>query len=321
MTKIKPKPPPPAPKVTAPPPPPPPPATDTTAKPPDSFGANAVGGVTAGATAAPAKYDIQDDAALAKLQAGSPADQQLAKEITHARQNYTSLLDGGAKIYVSRSPGNGGAPMLTMVPKALQDNPKQPFAVDVHYSGKYGTAANPDPNSGAAGKIAKEMNGPPPTVMVLAEPKNFDQFKSHGSFSPDWHNAMDPRMAANDALKAVGLPETGMPDRPLTVSGHSAGGRAIANAITAGKLDCDKLSLQDCLYGDQMNGKSCAEAVKSWAGTPDGVKCTKIDYMFTREGGNGQADEFPDKLKLKGGQVVHRETFEKHYQADFLPVK
>src|SRR5207302_1534603 len=107
--------------------------------------------------------DISDNAALAKLQAGSPADQELASEITNARASYKPLLDQGAKLSISRSPGNGGKPVITVVPPALQKNPNQKFNVELHYSGKYGTAASPDPRADAAGKIAAQMNGPPPT--------------------------------------------------------------------------------------------------------------------------------------------------------------
>ncbi len=306
MAKVGPKVPVVTPRTAAPPPPAsPPPAAPVT--PADSF--------SSGTGASPGRYDVSDDAALEKLKGGSPADQQLASEITNARASYKKLIDQGAKLYVSRSPGNGGQPVITVVPPSLQGNPNQPFNVQVHYSGKYGTASSPDPRADAATKIGAEMNGPPPTVMVLAEPNNFVAKPDRGTFSPDWSNAKDTRMTANDALKAAGLPASGLPDHPLIVSAHSAGGRAVAAAVQNGHLSCDRLELEDCLYG--AGGKlSCADAVKKWAGTPDGLACKRIDYVHTAQGDNGEADAL--NAKVLKGHDFHRYEKPAHYDAAFF---
>jgi len=328
-----------APKVTAPPPPPPPATTDAArpagdnAKPADVFATASVNNAPGAAPNAPPKIDISDDAKLKELQNGSPDDKKLASEIVNARKSYKPLLDAGAKITLTTSKGNGDKPVFTVVPKALQDNPHQQFNVDVHYSGKFGTAASPDPNAHAAEKMATQLNGPPPTVFVLPEPQNYNANpvrSGDGAFSPVWDNAMNPRVTADDALKAAGLDSTGGANK-LTVSAHSAGGRAVANAINAGTLDCDRLELQDCLYGDKApkgapgkpdpRGTSCATAVEKWAGSQDGAKCQQIDYIHTKQGVNGEAGEFPDGKHLKGGQTVHRYEKPLHYDAAFFVTK
>jgi len=94
---------------------------------PDSFATNAVTNSPSGAASGPPKIDISDDAKLKQLQAGSPDDKKLASEIVNARKSYKPLLDAGAKITLTTSAGNGNAPVLTVIPKALQDNPHQQF--------------------------------------------------------------------------------------------------------------------------------------------------------------------------------------------------
>lgn len=200
-----------------------------------------------------------------------------------------------------------------VVPRVLLDQPGQDVVVDVHYSGMYGTAATPDPNAGASGRIARKLASVPPTVVVLAEPRNHAGMPGgHAKFVPDWSNALEPRAVAKDALAGFGFAN----GYSLTVSGHSAGGRAIAHMIAKGKLNCDRLELQDSLYG-QKDGKSCARAVLRWAGSDDGRKCRQIVYIHSAGGQNGEQDLMQDGLALAGGQRVERHEVRRHYDAAF----
>jgi len=313
----------PQPTVIAPPPsPPPPPKAD-----PPKADANPVANdkfadpvkTPAGAgQTPPQKYDIQDDVALAKLKTGNAQDKQLAMEIQNARQSYAPLLMGGAKIYINRPVGNSGAPVLTMVPKALVDNPNQKFNTVVHYGGMHGTAASPDPAADSNAKLGKAMNGSPPTVYILPEAKNpvkspGRKYGSPDDYNPDWSVAKDPRATADDCLKAAGLKPTGG-DNKLVVSAHSAGGRAVVNAINNGKLDCDQLVMQDSLY--QFKPPP-AQTVLDWAKTPQGAKCKEIDYVHA-DGGNGDQGKMPKGLQLPNGIKFQRIEKPHHYDADFL---
>lgn len=257
-------------------------------------------------------HDVTDDAGLARLRAGSADDQQLARTIEQARQSYRSLLDAGARIVVGRSAGNGHMPTVTLIPKALLDRPEQAFEAVVHYGGTYGTAARPDPNGGIPARIRDRMASVPPAVIVLCEARNHSLFPTREPYSPDWSLASDPAQVAADALRHQGLSD----DRTLTVSAHSAGGRAIARIITEGRLACDRLELQDCLYGNG-NRVSSGRAVLAWAGSPDGQRCREIVYIHAAHGQNSEHHLLRGGQMLAGGQSVTRVDLVRHYDAAF----
>lgn len=313
------------PQVKAPPPSPPPappkadpPKADANPVANDKFADPVKPPAGAGQTP-PQKYDIMDDAALKALKASKkPEDKQTAMEIENARKSYAPLIKGGAKIYINRPVGNSGAPVLTMVPKALVDNPNQKFNTVVHYGGMHGTAANPDPSADSNKKIGAAINGTPPTVYILPEGKSpvknpGRQLHTPEDYDPDWSVAKDPRATADDSLKAIGLKPTGDGNK-LTVSAHSAGGRAVVNAIKNGKLDCDQLVLQDSLY--QFKPPP-AQTVLDWANTPAAANTKEIDYVHA-DGGNGDQGKMPKGLQLPNGIKFQRIEKPHHYDADFV---
>ncbi|MEB3204112.1 MAG: hypothetical protein VKP57_05380 [Candidatus Sericytochromatia bacterium] len=256
--------------------------------------------------------DVTDEASLARLRNGSPDDRQLARTIEQARSSYRTLLDAGARIVVGRSAGNGHMPAVTIIPKALLDHPDQAFEAVVHYGGMYGTAARPDPNGGLPARIRDRMAQLPPAVIVLCEARNHGSFPTREPYSPDWSLASDPEQVAADALRHQGLSG----DRTLTVSAHSAGGRAIARIITEGRLACDRLELQDCLYANG-NKISSGKAVLAWAGSPEGQRCREIVYIHAAHGQNSEHHLLRAGQILAGGQAVTRVELVRHYDAAF----
>jgi len=282
------------------------------------LGGNAVGaaapvsgGPSAGGPAATA-YDVTDDAALAKLAASAnPADRQVADLMKAARKTYAALLEGGAKLSViAGDAGNSNQPVLCLVPKALVANPNQKFDTQVHYQGMNGTPGTPDPASGLPAKLGAQLNGPPPKVFLLPAPVEL-----RGGTFPDWTCVKNTRQTADAALQAAGLPATGDADLPLVVSGHSAGGRALAVAQDRGGLACDRLELQDCLYTvpsgrPDSTFPSAHDAAIAWAKANPGKA---LVYIRSKEGGNGSDLNAAD---LPGGANFKRVVVQHHYDAD-----
>jgi hypothetical protein len=268
------------------------------------------------ATAAPTGYDVSDDAVFKKLSSGTSAEKVLAAEIQRARQSYRALFKD-AKLYLTVCPSNGGKPVLVVVPNALATDANPSFNTVVHYHGMQSTATHPNPAAQADIRIDQQIQGSPPTVFVLPEANNGDGDWT-AAFFPDWTNVKDTRGTADEALKAAGLAPTASSNGHLTVSAHSAGGRALAVAAHRGALSCDRLLMEDCLYGvksgrfDSFAG-TCAVEVKKWAQTPQGKGCTEIAYVRSQGGGNSEdanAADFPEQTFTKE-QVVN------HYDAAF----
>jgi hypothetical protein len=248
--------------------------------------------------------DAADDAALAQLRRGSPNDQQLANEIARARKSYPQAMANG-KIYVSLSPGNGGRPIVTFVPSQLVKDPNQPFHTVVHYHGFDSTAASPNAGAHADERISAQMKGPPLTVFVLPEANNFVK-GSNAGYRPDWSNAKNSRQTADDGLEAAGLNPRASGN--LTVSGHSAGGRAIRHMAQTGGLSCDHLQLEDSLYGDW------ADSIKQWGRTAAGKACSHVTYIRSAEGQNTGSISPADFSSAR----VDRISVRHHYDADFF---
>lgn len=279
----------------------------------DAVGAAAPAGrgPRAGGPAATA-YDVTDDAALAKLSASAnPADREVADLMKAARMTYAALLERGAKLSViAGDAGNSGQPVLCLVPKALVQHPRQAFDTQVHYQGMNGTPGRPDPASGLPAKLGAQLDGPPPRVFLLPAPVELRR----GTF-PDWSCVKDTRQTADLALEAAGLRATGGAAHPLVVSGHSAGGRALAVAQGRGGLDCNRLELQDCLYGVPAGRPDSAyasarDAALAWAKANPGKA---LVYVRSKEGGNGEDLTAPD---LPAGARFTRVVVQRHYDAD-----
>ena len=173
-----------------------------------------------------------DKAGLAELKKTNPS---LASTVDKAQKAYGDLLAKGARIVVTTPAGNGGAPVVTLVPPGF--DPTKPAKVQTHYHGDRTSAAEPN---GIASKAIHELVAKDPqTVFVLPEAKG-----NVGESGTDWSNAKDQASTTADSLAAAGV--TDVSER--TVSAHSAGGRALATALKDGKVQADRVVLLDCLY-------------------------------------------------------------------------
>jgi hypothetical protein len=155
--------------------------------------------------------------------------------LQRARVAYADLIAQGARVEVVTPPGNGGQPVVVLVPPGF--DPNKPAKVQTHYHGDRSSAAEA---GGIATRAIHDLSRrDPQTVWVLPEARG-----GVNSSPTDWSNVMDQGATTRDALAAVGV--TNVEER--TVSGHSAGGRALARAIERGTVQADRLLLLDCLY-------------------------------------------------------------------------
>ena len=170
---------------------------------------------------------------LAKLRQSSPA---LARTIEQAKSTYAEFLSRtpAARITVSTSPGNGAAPVLTLVPPGF--NPSRPVTVQTHFHGDMTSVASP--SGPHTGNIKEQLTKDPQRVWVLPEAQG-----NVGSSGTNWNNVKDQAGTVKDALAGAGVTAG-----TFVVSAHSAGGRAIAAAMTGGTLKADQLVLLDSLY-------------------------------------------------------------------------
>lgn len=173
---------------------------------------------------------------LAKLKQSSPA---LARTIEQAKSTYAEFLSRTppARISVSSPPGNGGAPVLTLVPPGF--DPTRATSVQTHFHGDLTSVAAP--NGSHTGNIKEQLAKDPQRVWVLPEAQG-----NVGSSGTNWNNVKDHAATVRDALASAGVSPTG--NTTHVVSAHSAGGRALAAAMTSGTLRADQLVLLDCLY-------------------------------------------------------------------------
>jgi hypothetical protein len=215
----------------------------------------------------PARYEISADhklspAELADIRKKDPA---LAQAIQQAQVSYSSLLAQGAKIVATTSAGNGGKPVLAIVPPALAKNgdATKPYNVEIHYHGMDAQASRPNPDSPITQRIADSFKKDPPTVYVLPEWKGTN----------DWSNVLNTGTTAKDATRGI-VGAKGA----LTVSAHSLGRMAVLSAIDKGGLSADRLDIEDAFYRTQASGP---EKVAKWASDhPD----AKVRVLTTSTG-------------------------------------
>ncbi|HEY8210081.1 MAG TPA: hypothetical protein VIG99_21495 [Myxococcaceae bacterium] len=188
-------------------------------------------------TPGPPRYEISQGHTLSKAELAqiSKSNPELARSIGEAQTSYSSLLAKGAKLIATTSTGNGGKPVLTVVPPSLANNtdPTKSYQTQIHYHGMRGRASQPNASSPVTKRIAESFNQQPPTVFVLPEWKQEN----------DWSNVKNTGTTASDALQGV----AGQRGR-TTVSGHSLGRAAIESAIRNGGLKTDRLDVQDGFY-------------------------------------------------------------------------
>ncbi len=175
---------------------------------------------------------------LVKLRQSSPA---LARTLEQAKSTYAEFLSRSppARITVTTSPGNGAAPVLTLVPPGF--DPSKPATVQTHFHGDMTSVASP--SGPHTGNIKEQLTKDPQRVWVLPEAQG-----NVGSSGTNWNNVKDQAGTVKDALAGAGVSLDVARDERFVVSAHSSGGRAIAAAMTSGTLRADQLVLLDCLY-------------------------------------------------------------------------
>jgi hypothetical protein len=204
----------------------------------------------AAATPAAKRYEISQGHTLSKADLAQVAQSnpELARSIGEAQSTYAPLLAKGAKLVATTSTGNGGKPVLAIVPPSLANNadPSKPYQVQVHYHGMRGRASQPNASSPVPKRIADTFSQQPPTVFVLPEWKQEN----------DWTNVKNTGTTAADALAGVQGQRT-----RTTVSGHSLGRAAIESAIRNGGLKADRLDVEDGFYKTSAAGP---QLVNQW---------------------------------------------------------
>ena len=173
---------------------------------------------------------------LAKLERFSPA---LGRVVEQAKSTYAEFLSRTppARITATTSAGNGGSPVLTLVPPGFDAS--KPATVQTHFHGDLTSVAAPAGSH--TGNIKEQLAKDPQRVWVLPEAQG-----NVGAQKTNWNNVQDEAGTVRDALGGAGV--TPAAGTKYVVSAHSAGGRGLAAAMTTGTLKAEQLVLLDCLY-------------------------------------------------------------------------
>lgn len=247
-------------------------------------------------------YDVVD-------QPPAPADPAAARTLAEAKSSFASLVALGAKLSVTTSAGNGGRPVLTIVPPSLARNTDatKPYDVEVHYHGMFSHASAPNASSPMKQRIADSFANDPPTVYVLPE----------WAADNDWSNVRDTGSTATDATRGI----TGTAGQ-LTVSAHSLARNAITSAIDHGGLTADRLDIQDAFFRTQPSGP---QKVAKWATDNPAAKVRVL--TTTGSSANPSADAMSDMRTIKSqaswpSNVVFddRSRLGDHWAADLMPM-
>jgi hypothetical protein len=252
---------------------------------------------------------------VSALKQGTPDEQRLAATILNARSNLAGLAKAGAKVAVSTGPGNGGQPVITVVPKGF--DPSKPATVHTHYHGFYSTAAAPPGDQAqVTHNLTEAVGRDPQTIYVLPECKSAPMKAGAAMGKTDWSNVQSVTRSADDALLAAGLSPRSLTIKERVVSAHSGGGRALgyamANTPDGSGLRADRIELEDCAYGAPEGTLSAVDALKQWMGTATGQAAKSVVYI---DGGGGN-DQKPDaELKAALGGRYSQQTVPSHFAA------
>jgi hypothetical protein len=203
--------------------------------------------MAAKAVTSPQVEVTKDSPSKAEIAAYKKLNPAFGRTLEKAQAAFGDLTSKGTppgKVLVTTSAGNGGQPVVTVVPPGF--DPKKPAKVQTHYHGDRTSVAEKD---GRGTKAIKDIIGADPQqIFVLPEAKgNVNADKT------DWSNAVNQKQTTADALSAAGVTNVG----ERTVSAHSAGGRALAKALeTPGGVQADRVLLLDCLYQPAMDNIS-----------------------------------------------------------------
>ena len=234
-----------------------------------------VTGTASTPAAVPGRYDVSA-VATADLVAleRDPATKLLGFTIDNARVNYADTIARGGRVLVTTSAGNGGKPVVVIVPPGF--DPGKPARVHTHYHGFNATVADPKGHgSGTTARIEEAQAADPQTVFVLPEcgnaPAQTSRLDDRGAYATKWSNVSSVPETNADALSAAGITDVGL----TVVSAHSGGGAALASAIDAhpdgSGLACDRLELLDCLYGSEKQ-------LAAWSKTQAGHAVASVTY-------------------------------------------
>jgi len=261
------------------------------------------------------RFELTKDRKLspAEIAALKRRDPALGLAVENAQKSFKAMLDQGAKISVTTSAGNGGKPVVTIIPPALARDPSLPHEVQVHYHGTPGSASAPVADSPVKGRIADTFNQSPPKVFVLPEWNGKD----------DWSNVKNTGTTADDALKGAGL--TGKRES-LTVSAHSLGRFAVLSAIKNGGLKADRLDMQDAFWKGQSDGpRRVAQWIKDRANdTPP----PQVRILITTNGRMSDKASIQREARQHGLELpdalfvdLHRQRFQRdaHWEAELKP--
>lgn len=224
------------------------------------------------------------------------ADRELARIKTDAEKTYASLIKQGARIEVTRSAGNNGKPVITVIPPALAGNtdPKAKYDVQVHYHGMHGTISKPNAASHLREQMEASFARKPPTVFVLPEA---DMVQMKGGMGPAWAGAVrDTEKTAADGVASV----TGTRGQ-LTVSAHSLGRDAIVAAANRGGLKADRVDIQD---GFSNNRPDEMRDFYAWAKQHPDVSVRISTGMASKKDIQAEAP-FPDATFFKSFRTDH----------------
>lgn len=143
----------------------------------------------------------------------------------------------GVHAVAIRAVGNGGEPVLTLVPPRF--DAARPFVVQTHFHGDFTSAGGP--GGVHTQRIREVLDDEPQRVWVLPEAQG-----NIGKKKTDWENVADHGQLVHEALASVGL--RARDDTRLVVSAHSAGARALERVVRNHTLRAEQLVLLDCLY-------------------------------------------------------------------------
>lgn len=142
-----------------------------------------------------------------------------------------------ARLSVFLGEGNGGEPVLVLVPP--QFDARRPAVVQTHFHGDF-TAVGA-PGGVHTLRLRELLVTEPQRLWVLPEARG-----NIGQRGTDWGNVRDHARLVAEALAVVGL--DAREDTRFVVSAHSSGGRALATVLGNGTLRAQQLVLLDCLY-------------------------------------------------------------------------
>lgn len=140
-----------------------------------------------------------------------PATARIARLLDEANERYGSLLTAEegrtpGRVVVTTSEGNGGQPVLVIVPPGFSAD--QETAVHTHDHGNNTNVAGEHHATGRTQAILGAVAANPQTILVMPEDAAMD-WTDRGDdvlYSARWDNATDQPATTADALRAVDLP-------------------------------------------------------------------------------------------------------------------